>query len=259
MREVFNIDVDKWVRPWQMVNKDFENLHVKDERFFSILIKGCLGYLTNNIIMYNKPIKHYIFNTGSSYLYVESNDYNFSWTETTGENWMYMETPRCLVKLSNFNIPLEELTNPFVRGNYERMSEDGQIKGYNAEMRRLPIEMEISLQYILSNFNEQIILIQELFDKLTFQKYFTITYLGQVINCSIEFPQSETLNLADPQLDSPDDVHKSIEVSIKLTSYYPIINEETEIPTKNIIASFSNKLNIEENNSTVDKEKYNID
>lgn len=256
MREVINKDVDKWVHPWNMTNEEFKDLHVKDERFFSILIKGCLGYLNSHILMYNEPIKHFIFNTGSSYLYVEANGYDFSWTETTGEDYMYMKTPRCVVNITNFTIPQEELTNPFIRGNYERRSEDGQIKGYNAEMRRLPIEVEMTLQYVLSNFNEQIILIQELFDSLVFQKYFNITYLGQIIPCSIEFPNSQGLNLQQPDLASADNVHKTIEVSIKLNSLYPIINEDTEIPTDHVIAGFATSLNIQQNKVTTDKEKY---
>ena len=172
--DVVNKKIDKWIRPWEI--EKFDDLKIRDERFFSIVIKGVLGWLTRHIVMYNKPIKHFIFNTGSSYMYVEANGYTNTWKETSGEDYMYMETPRCLATIGDISIPQEELTNPFVRGVYERYSDDGQIKGYNAEMRRLPIEINISLQYVLSNFNETIILIQELFDKLVFQRYFKITY-----------------------------------------------------------------------------------
>lgn len=240
--KIYNKNIDKWTRPWEI--EKFDGLKVRDERFFSIVIKGCLGWLTRNIIMYNKPIKHFIFNTGSSYMYVEANGYEYSWTETSGEDYMYMETPRCLANVNDITVPMEELTNPFVRVNYERYSEDGKIKGYNAESRRLPIEITINLQYVLSNFNETIILIQELFDKLIFQRYFKVSYLGQIIQCSIEFPNTESISQQKIDLASTDDNHRSLEVSLKLHCYYPVINTDTEIPAAQIIASFTHDNDI---------------
>ena len=250
MRTVFNRENDKWVRPWEI--EKFDNLSIRDERFFSILIKGCLGWLTRHITMYNKSIKHFILSTGSSYMYVEANGYYNSWVETSGEDWMYMECPRCIVNLQEISIPTEELTNPFIRGNYERYSEDGQVKGYNAEMRRLPIEMTLNLQYVLNNFNESIILIQELFDKLVFQRYFKITYLGQLIQCSIEFPNGANLPQKKIDLSSTDDSHRTIEISIKLNSTYPIINTDTEIPASLVIGGFGFSVASSENGTPLE-------
>lgn len=249
--KVVNKKIDKWIRPWEI--EKFDNLSVRDERYFSILIKGCLGWLTRHIKMYNKSIKHYIFNSGSSYMYVEANGYHNSWIETTGEDWMYMECPRCLVTMQEITIPQEELTNPFIRGNYERYSDDGQIKGFNAEIRRLPIEMTVQLQYVLNNFNESIILMQELFDTLVFQRYFKITYLGQLIQCSIEFPNSANIPQKKIDLASTEDNHRTIEISIKLNSTYPIINIDTEIPARQIINSFDFSLDAMANDSITER------
>jgi len=235
MQHVSNKEIDKWVRPWNI--ESFDNLSYKDERFFSILIKGVLTWLTKNVILYDKSIRHYIFNTGSSYMYVEQNGYEFKWCETTGDNYMYMEMPRCIAQIGNFSIPQEELTSPFVRGVYERMSsKDNQIKGYNAEIRRLPIEMTMHLTYILSNFNESIVLLQELFDKLIFQRYFSIVYLGQTIRCSIEFSSDTNIELNKIDMISTDVNQKNIAFDIKISTYYPIINTRTEMPNDKIIA-----------------------
>lgn len=235
--KVTNKKIDKWVRPWEI--EKFDNLTVRDERFFSIVMKGCLGWLTRHIKMYNKPIKHFVFNTGSSYMYVEANGYYNTWSETTGEDYMYMECPRCIVTMQEISIPTEELTNPFIRGNYERYSDDGQVKGYNAEMRRLPIEINLQLQYVLNNFNESIVLLQELFDSLVFQRYFKITYLGQLVQCSIEFPNNTSIPQKKIDLAATDDNHRIIEISIKLNTTYPIINVDTETPARHVISSFN--------------------
>ena len=42
----------KWMRPWNI--EKFDELSNRDERFFSIVLKGALGWLTQNIEMYNK-------------------------------------------------------------------------------------------------------------------------------------------------------------------------------------------------------------
>lgn len=243
MDNVINKEIDKWYRPWNI--SKFDDISIRDERFFSILFKGCLNWLNHNVFMYDKPIKHFIFNTGSSYLYVEDNGYEFKWSETAGEDQMYMSMPRCVCEIGDFSIPTEELTNPFVRGIYERRSsKTGDYKGYNAEMRRIPLEVSMTLRYILSNFNESIILVQELFEKMVFQQYFNIVYLGQQIQCSIEFPAQQQINLNRIDFDSTDVNQKTIEISIKIDTYLPVINISTEIENQYIIKNGKTQINL---------------
>ena len=249
---------DTWVRPWHI--KKFDNLSLRDERFFSIVIKGCLNFLNRTILMYNEPIKHFIFNTGSAYMYVESNGYEYSWSETTGEDQMYMTLPRCVCEINDINIPIEDLTNPYVRGVYERQSSiTKEYKGYNAQIRRLPLEVTMTLRYVLSNFNESIILAQEIIDRLVFQQYFNINYLGQKIQCSIEFPVQTNINVNKIDFDSTETNQKIIELQIKINTYYPIINELTEVENSKVISALDGNLNIEQNNTETDTHKYTID
>ena len=70
-----------WKHPWQL--EKFDNIYNKDERFFSILVKGLIAWFNKNVVLYNKPIKHFIFSTGSSYMYVEANGYEFILSETS--------------------------------------------------------------------------------------------------------------------------------------------------------------------------------
>lgn len=242
VHNVFNKDKDIWIRPWEL--EKFDDLYNRDERYFSILIKGLISWLNRNIVLYNKPINHFIFNTGSSYMYVEKTDYEFKWCETTGDNEIYMHMPRCVIELQDINIPMEELTQPYARGNYERRSGQEQINGYNAEIRRLPIELSLDLKYVLSTFNEQIILIQELMDKIVFQKYFNINYLGQIIECSIEFPGNTNPEINKIDMSSPEVNQKNITLNIKVCSNYPIINLESEIRNDQIISEFRNQIKL---------------
>lgn len=241
MNNVVNRDINRWIRPW---NKEkFDDLYNRDDRFFAIVVKGLMSWLNRNIMMYDKGINHFILNTGSSYLYIENNGYEYSWNETTGEDMMYMSLPRCVMTLEDISIPQEELTSPFSRGIYERI-DDGEVKLFNAEMRRLPINMSVTLNYVLSNFNEYIILVQELIEKIIFQKYFNITYLGQIIQCSIEYPDSFGVELNKIDMSNPEPNQKTVTLQVTINTNYPIINERSEIPATQIISYIGGDINI---------------
>ena len=241
MNNVFNREREAWVRPWNQ--EKFDDLYNRDERFFAIVIKGLLSWLNRNIVLYNKSINHFIFNTGSSYLYMESNGYEYNVSETTGEDTIYMTLPRCLVEISDINIPMEELSAPFSRGNYERRN-GNQLCGYNAEMRRLPVEITINMKYFLSNFNETIILLQELMDKLVFQRYFNITYLGKTVQCSIEFPANYNPEINKIDMTSPEPNQRNLTLDVKVCTNYPLIDVRTEIPTDKVISEFGHEVDL---------------
>ena len=237
-----------WKHPWQL--EKFDNIYNKDERFFSILVKGLIAWFNKNVVLYNKPIKHFIFSTGSSYMYVEANGYEFILSETSGTDWIYMEMPRCIIEISDISFNTESLTNCFSRGEYERYDDEtNSISGYNAEIMRVPIEMNLQFKYVLSNFNETLVLLQEIIDKFIYQKFFTIIYLGQKIRCGIEFPTSEQLELNKIDMSSNETNQKILQFDIKLTSNYPAINERTEVSNANVIDSTKFDVNLLEGNN----------
>lgn len=234
-----------WKKPWQL--KTFDNLYNRDERFFSIIIKGALAWLNKNVVMYDSPIQHFILSTGSSYMYVENNGYEFSFNETSGEDYIYMQMPRCIVEMADIAFDPGSLTNNFARGEYERYdSETNEISGYNAEIYRIPIELSLHLRYVLSNFNEAIILVQEIIDKLIYQHFFSVVYLGQIIKCGIEFPSSVNPQLNKIDFSSNETNQKIIEIDLKITTNYPSINDRTEIPNTRIIANPMMKVSVSE-------------
>lgn len=255
---ISNIEKPQWIRPWN--REKFDDLHNRDERFFGLLIKGTLAWLTKNIVLYNKPIKHFIFNTGSSIMYVESNGYEFSWNEITGEDAIYMSRPRCIVELGDINIDTSELTQPNIRGVYERNNKSN-IEGFNSEFRRMPIQISMTLKYVLSNFNESIVLLEELISKLSFQRYFKIVYLGQLIECSIEFPSSYNIEINKIDMTSIETNQKNINIQINVCSSYPAFNEMSEISNNSIIGKTSSNLDFYTNSDTeytTDHQRKNV-
>lgn len=258
MQSITNKIVDKWLHPWDI--KKHDNLYARDERFFSILVKGTMSWLTRNIVLYGEPILHYIFNTGSSVMYIESNGFEYKEKEATGEDWIYHRIPRCVCEMQDISVPQEELSNPFVRGVYERRSGD-DIVGFNSEIRRLPVEMTFHLHYVLANTNESLILLEELMNKLSFQQYFNIVFLGQIIECSLEYDGSNKIDFNKIDMTSTETNVKTIDFNIKICSNYPIINERAEAPNRNIIGSFGANINLHRDihEPRTDQEKYKFE
>ena len=258
MENTYIKEIDKWVRPWDKDKTD--NLYERDERFFAIIMKGVLAFLNKNIVLNGSPIQHFVFNTGSSYMYLEDDGYEFSMCETTGEDQMYMKMPRCICTFGDISVTQEELTSQYVRGIYERVSSlTGKMKSYSAELRRLPLEISLSLQYVLSTTNESLILMQELIDKIIFQRYFNIVYLGQRIKCSIEFPSNVKFEFNKIDMASPETRHKTINLELKICTNYPIINVETELDGNTVISSFNSQVQVEKNNFETDNENKNYE
>ena len=121
--------------------------------------------------------------------------------------------------------------------------------------------MTMNLKYVLSTYNEGLILLQEIFDKLIFNRYFRISYLGQNIQCLINFPSEEQITVNKVDMASTDVNQKTIEFSITVLSAYPQINERTEIKNTQIISSFSTDVNLYKDlaEKHIDKETYNKD
>ena len=128
----------------------------------------------------------------------------------------------------------------------------------------LPTEFLIykgNFKYVLSNFNESIILLQELIEKILFQKYFKITYLGQIIQCSIELPDNFNIEINKIDMESTETNQKNINLSIIVKTNYPVINERSEIRADKIINTFMSNINAYQNglldeNGDIDKEKH---
>jgi hypothetical protein len=243
-----NSELPKW-KPLKCIEK-FDDLK-HDVRFFAIITKGLLSWLNTNILLYNKSVRHFIISTGTEYLYQEANGYNFSWTDTTGEDMIYNKLPRCVLTWDEIKIITGDLSSPYARGSYERTVQiDGyeQERSYNAEIKLMPIEMPIKCEYVLSNFNEQLILTEELLSEFAFTRYFSVSYMGNKIDCSLEFPTD--VNLDKPKITySSENSQNKINLSLALKTTFPVINPRTEVYASKTIYTFTHNVDPQINNT----------
>ena len=95
-----------------------------------------------------------------------------------------------------------------------------------------------------SSDKETIILLQELVDKLVFQRYFNITYLGKVVQCSIEFPANYNPEINKIDMTSPEPNQRNLTLDVKVCTNYPLIDARTEIPTDKVISQFGHEVDL---------------
>lgn len=248
---------DNWLKPWDLENPIY---NTNDERFFSLLLKGMLCWLNENMRMYGKPIKHYILQTGSTYIFLENNGYEFTWCETSDENNLYMSSPRCIIEISNISVEKEELSSKAIPCQYERITNYDdpnfpKIKAFTADMSRIPLQLSINAKYVFNTFNEVLIFAQELFENAYFQKYFNITYLGQVIQNSIEYNSDIPININKPDFTSNDLNLKIVEVPMVVCTNMPLIDYRSEIPAASVIKNTEHNIIHIKNNELLAKYK----
>ena len=71
-----------------------------------------------------------------------------------------------------------------------------------------------------------------------FRKYFNITYLGQTIKCSLNWPTEQSVQINKIDMTSSETNQKTIEFSLNLSTSYPQIDERTESRNDSIIGKF---------------------
>lgn len=213
--------------------------------YFSILIKGLLLELNKEIKIRNIPIPHIILHTGDDIMYLKNKGYDHSKEpeENTNEDYIYNIVPRCIVNPKGINIPLEQLSSPYSRGIFTIEDQDN-IYNISAEFRRLPIKLSVDLKYYVNSYTEMLELMQQIISKLSFIRTYNITYMGQVIKCSYNIPDSLD-NEYQMEMDglNTENRNKTMEFSIEIESNFPVFDNKTVVSTGNIITNCNRDLN----------------
>lgn len=205
------------------------------EKFFSILIKGLLLKLDDDIKIRNIRVPHYIMHTGDDIMYLKGKEHDNSKEplEVTNENYVYSVVPKCIVKPSGFDIQPDQLTSPYSIGNFQF---DFKKRLYNvkAEFRRIPIKISVELKYFTDSYNDLLELIQQIISKLCFVKTFNVVYMGQVIKCSYRIPEAFSGEfLTELEGNTMEDRSKTLSISLEIETSYPVFAEKTAMdPSK---------------------------
>lgn len=212
--------------------------------FFSILYKGLLHQLNQDIKIRGLVVPHIIINTGDDIMYLEAKGQNAALEplEITNENYVYNTIPRCIVTFGSVAILTDQLTSPYTRGvfNYEA---DDMIYSFNAEYRRLPLQTTAKLKYYVDSFTDSLQLMQQIMTKLVFIRSFDVTYLGQSIRCSYRIPDTyEPELMLEFDGVTTDSKLRTLEVDLTVETNLPVVYNETIIPGDGVIKHIKNTI-----------------
>ena len=216
--------------------------------FFSILIKGLMNKLDDDISIRDIKVPHMILHMGDEqmYLNVKGQDNSIEPYEISNEDYVYNIIPRCIVSPSNVDLVPDQVTNPYSRGLLQYESEDS-IYTLSAEFRRMPVKLTVELKYYVSSFTDLLELIQQIISKLSFIRTYNITYMGQVIKCSYRIPDSLSgEHLTDIDESTQDNRCRILTLSLEVESNFPVFSNKTIISTDQIIRKISSNINIHE-------------
>ena len=210
------------------------NIH---QLFFSKLIKGLMMNLNESVTVRGQSVPHMILNTGDDTMWLLEKDYNFALEpqENTNEQYVYNIIPRGVIDVGSLDTVPDQLTNPYIRG-YFQYEQDGQIKTYSAEMRRMAVRVNIDLKYYVSSFTDMLELSQHIMTKLAYIRTFKFVYMGQTLLASYKIPDVfEGQHLADLDGTTTDNKNRIISLSLEVESTLPIYNNQTAIEAEKVI------------------------
>lgn len=214
------------------------------ELFFSILIKGLILKLNEDISIRGIPVPHIIVHTGSDALYLERKGYDQSIEplEISNENYIYNITPRCVVNPGGIDLIADQLTNPYILGQLQYDSGDN-LYNLVGEFRRLPIKLSVELKYFTDSYRDLLELIQQTLTNLAFIRTYHITYMGQQITCSYKIPEAfsgEHITELDGK--TQDDKCHTLPLTIEVETNLPVFAHQTIMNADSYIGGYDWRL-----------------
>ena len=209
------------------------DINVQD-LFLSILIKGLLYNLNNDIKIRGKEVPHYIMHTGDDRMFLEARGYDFGIEPinvSNEKNTMYNIVPRCVVNPSSIDLDSAQLTSPYSIGSLQYHIDTGQEAGLyllKGEFRRIPLKLSIDLKYYVESYTDMLELIQYIISNLAFIRNYDIIYMGQKIKCSYKIPDSfgeeHTMDIDGSLQDSRE---HTLSLSVEVETSFPVFNNKS--------------------------------
>jgi hypothetical protein len=221
------------------------------ELFMSAMIKGFLYNINQELVLRGEKIPHFILNTGDDFMYLDVKGQDFSKEpyQISNENYVYNKIPRCIVNTDGIEILEDQITSPYTRGDLD-LELDDTILGLNAEFRRIPLTLSVSLKYYVDSFTDSLALTQMIISKMLFIKTFKFDYLGQTMQASYKVPTSySTEKNITFDGGTTEQKLRSIELQITIETNMPVYDPKTVIANNQIVIEFehetkSNKVEI---------------
>ncbi len=226
----------------------------RTESFFDGCIKAALLWMNDHISLKGRKIPHFIMNTGDEVMYRELMNYYYDRGQgVTDEDFVYNRVPRCVVSPGAMNTLPDQLTQPYSRGVFE-IEVDDSLYEFSAETRRLPIQISLSLKYIIDSFSDCLDLTQSFFTELLYIQTFKFVYMGETVICSLKMPDGVDVEKLSTVEFGTEGRFKTINIELTLDTNIPVYDPRTAVSTDRIITKVDN--NIGRDNGDIDDDIY---
>ena len=222
------------------------------ELFFSILIKGLMSKLDDNIKIRGIEIPHIILHTGDSTLHQFESNKNHS-DDISSMEEIYNIIPRCIVDINNIDLSVDQLSSPYSMGLIQYECEDG-IYSFMGEFRRYPMKLNCELKYYVDSYTDMLALFQQIITKLSFIQTYNISYMGQTIVNSYKTPDSfDGEHLMEIDGTTTDSKYKTVSCSIEIETTLPVWDHKTLVYNdcriaNHILGVYKTEEQLDENN-----------
>lgn len=220
--------------------------------FIASTIRALIQSLEAHVTLRGKHIHHEIMNTGDDTVWLMNKGYDYSKEpyEISNEDWIYEEQPHCHLVVGSVDTQPSELTSPYARGNFQ-IEQDGQLYTLSAEVRRMPLKINVQLRYELDSYNDMLELAQVIIANVAYVQTFKFIYAGQVIAGSYKTPEAiDGQHTTELDGTTSESKNRTIEISLEVETTMPVYNPRT-VTGSSMILNEINKVYI--NNHEIDE------
>ena len=196
----------------------------QQDNFIGAVIKGILWDLTRV-----SGIPHTMIHTGDDTMWLFERGYDASKepVQVTNQDGIYQKIPYCAVDAGGVTIMPDQLSNPHVRGVFQ-MEYENNLYTLNGEFRRLPIQMELNLNYFSDSFTMMLGQIQFILTHLAYINTLYINYMGQSIIVSYKTPDNvDSEYLTDLEGLTSESKLRHLSLAIEVETAIPVFNNRT--------------------------------
>lgn len=206
------------------------------QSFFGTMIRALILDLNKLMKIRGIPVPHMVINTGDDTIWLmeKEYDYRIEPCDISNEQYIYNIVPRCVVNMTGMDLQADQLSNPYVRGNFQ-YEIDNQLFTLNAEFRRMPVKVNVDLKYFLDSFNDSLEICQHIYSKLVFVRTYKFVYMGQTMIASYTIPtgiNEEHQTEIDGKLQ--EQRNHSVSISLEVECNLPVYEPKTVVDNVHI-------------------------